>query len=92
MAMNYNLTERRVSEVLQPQMTAMVEVLRGRITALEQEVDLLLQQCTLNITRLVISEDGVCDWRVFRALLQSKLDRRLGVEAAAAPAAPTARA
>ena len=83
MAMNYNLTERRVAEIFQPQMTKMVDVLRQRISSLEKEVDLLFQQCTLNITRLVMADDGVCDWKAFRSVVQSKLDRRLGVEATA---------
>ena len=74
MAMNYNLTERRIAEVFQPQMTAMVDVLKERISSLEKEIDLLM------------AEDGGCDWRAFRALLQSRLDRRLGMEAAAAAA------
>jgi len=86
LAMNYNLTERRVAEVFQPQMTRLVEVLRQRISSLEKELDLLFQQCTLNITRLVMADDGVCDWKALRAVLQSKLDRRLGMEAAAAAA------
>jgi hypothetical protein len=86
MAVSYNLSERKVAEVFQPQMTAMIEVLQDRISALEKEVDLLFQQCTLSVTRLIMAEDGGCDWRAFRALLQSKLDRRLGMEAAAAAA------
>ena len=86
MAMNYNLTERNVAEVFQPQMTAMVDVLKERISSLEKEIDLLFQQCTLSVTRLIMAEDGGCDWRAFRALLQSRLDRRLGMEAAAAAA------
>ena len=64
-------------------MTGMVEVLRQRITSLDEEIDLVSQQCTLNVTRLVMANDGVCDWKAFRSLLQSKVDRRLGVEAAA---------
>jgi hypothetical protein len=64
-------------------MTGLVEVLRQRISSLGKEIDLLFQQCTLNLTRLVMADDGICDWRAFRSLLQSKLDRRLGVEAAA---------
>jgi hypothetical protein len=83
MGMNYNLTERRVAEILQPRMTGLVDVLRQRISSLEKEVDLLFQQCTLNVTRLVMADDGVCDWKALRSVLQSKLDRRLGVEAAA---------
>ena len=86
MALNYNLTERRVAEVFQPHMTRMVQALRNRINAMEKEVDLLFQQCVLNVTRLVMADDGVCDWKAFRALLQTKFDRRLGLEAAAAPA------
>jgi hypothetical protein len=70
----------------------MIQALRNRIEAMEKEVNLLIQQCVLNVTRLVMAEDGVCDWRAFRALLQSKLDRRLGLEAANAvvPAPPVA--
>ena len=83
LAMNYNLTERRVAEVFQPQMTRLVEVLRQRISSLEKEVDLLFHQCTLKVTRLVMADDGVCDWKALRSVLQSKLDRRLGMEAAA---------
>jgi len=86
LAMNYNLTERRVAEIFQPKMTGMVDILRQRSSSLEKEVDLLFQQCTLNVTRLVMADDSTCDWKALRSVLQSKLDRRLGVEAAASAA------
>jgi hypothetical protein len=68
----------------------MVAVLKERIDALEKDLDLLLQQCTLSVTRLLMDEEGFCDWKGFRTMLQSKLDRRLGLEAAAAPVAAAA--
>jgi len=89
-AMNYNISERRIAEILQPQTTPLAQVIRGRVEALENDVDLLTQQCTLSVTRLLMDDDGCCGWKGFRAMLQSKLDRRLGLEAAAPPVAAAA--
>jgi hypothetical protein len=91
-AMNYNISERRIAETLQPHMTPLAEVLRERIVGLEKDLDLLTQQCVLNVTRVLMDDEGCCDWKAFRALLQSKLDRRLGLEAANAvfPVPPVA--
>ena len=80
--LKYNLNEVTLSKLVIGHMTNRHVELEASVRLLEREISVLHQHAVLAVTRLVMNDQGDCDWKHVRDTIRMKLEFKCGEEAA----------